>query len=250
MANIDGLNNVSGNYQVNTPYTDPSEQQVSVNDFLQLMIAQLKNQDFTNPVDDTQYVTQLAQFATMQQMQELAYYSKSNYVMSLVGKNVTVASLGLGGSVKKASGPVEKIALSNNEFSIYVGGNVYNLNQIMTVDDPNAIASGGIDKAENIAVILQNRTSNSASIRWDSPLEDPDASAKLTYKVYYSTEKEFDTLKEVKGGTLAGETDGESMEFRIKSLEPDTTYFVNVIVTAPDGKEQVYQKLTFSTKKE
>ena len=35
--------------------------------FLTLLVAQLKNQDFMNPVDDTQYVTQLAQISTMQQ---------------------------------------------------------------------------------------------------------------------------------------------------------------------------------------
>ena len=67
-------------------FTDDSDNGVSVDDFLNLMVAQLQNQDFMNPVDDTQYVTQLAQFATMQQMQELATYMKINNVMSLVGK--------------------------------------------------------------------------------------------------------------------------------------------------------------------
>ena len=33
---------------------------VTADDFLSLMVAQLTNQDFMNPVDDTQYVTQLA----------------------------------------------------------------------------------------------------------------------------------------------------------------------------------------------
>jgi flagellar basal-body rod modification protein FlgD len=35
--------------------------------FLQLLVAQLQNQDPTNPADSTQFVTQLAQFQTMQQ---------------------------------------------------------------------------------------------------------------------------------------------------------------------------------------
>ena len=33
---------------------------VTMEDFLTLMVAQLKNQDFMNPVADTQYVTQLS----------------------------------------------------------------------------------------------------------------------------------------------------------------------------------------------
>jgi flagellar basal-body rod modification protein FlgD len=35
--------------------------------FLQLLVAQLKNQDPSNPADSTQFVTQLAQFQTMEQ---------------------------------------------------------------------------------------------------------------------------------------------------------------------------------------
>ena len=41
-----------------------------------------------NPVDDTQYVTQLAQISTMQQMEEMAYNAKSSYVASLVGERM------------------------------------------------------------------------------------------------------------------------------------------------------------------
>jgi flagellar basal-body rod modification protein FlgD len=35
--------------------------------FLQLLVAQLQNQDPSNPSDSTQFVTQLAQFQTMEQ---------------------------------------------------------------------------------------------------------------------------------------------------------------------------------------
>jgi flagellar basal-body rod modification protein FlgD len=35
--------------------------------FLQLLVAQLQNQDPTNPADSTQFVSQLAQFQTMEQ---------------------------------------------------------------------------------------------------------------------------------------------------------------------------------------
>ena len=91
-----GTEETEGTGQVwDAVFTDDSDNGVSVDDFLNLMVAQLQNQDFMNPVDDTQYVTQLAQFATMQQMQELATYMKTNYVMSLVGKEVTAARFSL-----------------------------------------------------------------------------------------------------------------------------------------------------------
>ena len=85
---------------------------VTADDFLTLMVAQLTNQDFMNPVDDTQYVTQLAQFTTMQQMQEMANYTKTSYVMSLVGKNVTAAKITVSGELQKETGVIQSISLA------------------------------------------------------------------------------------------------------------------------------------------
>jgi flagellar basal-body rod modification protein FlgD len=36
--------------------------------FLQLLVAQIKNQDPTKPVDSTQFMTQLAQFSNLEQL--------------------------------------------------------------------------------------------------------------------------------------------------------------------------------------
>lgn len=39
--------------------------------FLQLLVAQIKNQDPTQPVDSTQFMTQLAQFSNLEQLIDL-----------------------------------------------------------------------------------------------------------------------------------------------------------------------------------
>ncbi len=49
----------------NTTKTKPGE--VDKNMFLQLMVAQLRNQDPLNPSDGTQFVAQLAQFQQLEQ---------------------------------------------------------------------------------------------------------------------------------------------------------------------------------------
>lgn len=244
---VDGVN-PAGNRTVNTPYEDASSKDVSVDDFLQLMIAQLRNQDFTNPVDDSQYVTQLAQFASMQQMQELAYYSKTNYVMSLVGKEVTAARLSFGGGVKTVTGPVEKVALSNKEFMIFVDGESYNLNQIMEVNDTNAITDTELKDVGEKAIILEQNTRERARIRWDPAVENEVTQKAMKYSVYYSKDASFDTVPAVKKGTLVGDAETPGMlTVDIKGLEPNTTYFVNVVVKSPSGKEAVYQKRVFTT---
>jgi flagellar basal-body rod modification protein FlgD len=45
-----------------------STTQVSEQQFLQLLVAQLQNQDPLNPMDGTQFVSQLAQFSQLEQM--------------------------------------------------------------------------------------------------------------------------------------------------------------------------------------
>ena len=57
-----------------TKFTDKQTNDLTSQDFLNLMMEQLKNQDFMNPMDDTQFLSQLAQFSSMQYMQELANY--------------------------------------------------------------------------------------------------------------------------------------------------------------------------------
>ena len=45
----------------------PQKQEVDKNVFLQLLVAQLRNQDPMNPTDGTQFLTQLAQFQQLEQ---------------------------------------------------------------------------------------------------------------------------------------------------------------------------------------
>lgn len=54
-----------------TPSTSTSSSNLTnENTFLQLLVAQLQNQDPENPADGTQFVTQLAQFTTLQEQTE------------------------------------------------------------------------------------------------------------------------------------------------------------------------------------
>lgn len=53
-----------------TPIVMPGEEN-NKDLFLKLLVAQMSNQDPLNPQDPTQYITQLAQFSTLEQMQSL-----------------------------------------------------------------------------------------------------------------------------------------------------------------------------------
>lgn len=51
--------------------TGLQQQQITTQDFMTLLTTQLQNQDPTNPVDPTQFVTQLAQFTTLDQVSQI-----------------------------------------------------------------------------------------------------------------------------------------------------------------------------------
>lgn len=245
---ISDLYGVNSAKTVNAVYENNKSSDLGLEDFFSLMIAELKNQDFTNPMDSSQYVSQLAQFATMQQMQNLAYYSKTNYVMGLVGKDVTVASLAFGGKVNSQSGTVEKITLSGNDYEIYVNGTPYALSQIMTVNAPKVTAKQEMDTVSNMTPYLLKRTATSAAIAWDAPKTEKES--QYYYSVYYSEDEAFDSVAQIKQGTLIASVKGgeDLLEASLTDLDPGTTYYVNVVISTSDGGEAAYQKLIFTTK--
>ncbi len=120
-------------------FADKNDDSLSVSDFFNLMITQLTNQDFMNPVDDTQYLAQLAQFSTMQQMMDLAQFSKTNYATSLIGKEVTVAKTGALENDEDGliTGIVDRVSIKDDTYYVQVNGEEYSLTQIRTFGLPN-----------------------------------------------------------------------------------------------------------------
>lgn len=138
----------------NAVFGDEDDSDLTINDFFNLMITQLTNQDFMNPMDDTEYMSQMAQFATMQEMMDLCQYSKQNYVMSMLGKEVTIGKNMIGGSTESVTGVVEKIVLEDDEYKIYIDGKPYDLNKVTQI---SAGKNESSDSADNSEVENENK---------------------------------------------------------------------------------------------
>ena len=103
--------------------------------FLQLFIAQLKNQDPMTPQDSNAFTAQMAQFSILEQLanlnREVAQLRRSQELgeaSALLGRQVLVQS---GGTA--ISGQVEKVALAGGEVRVFLNGTGYGLAQITEV---------------------------------------------------------------------------------------------------------------------
>ena len=64
--------------------------QIGIQDFLKILVAQLGNQDPLKPMDNQEFVTQLAQFTSLQQTQEM-----NDKLASLLTVQASTQSIGL-----------------------------------------------------------------------------------------------------------------------------------------------------------
>ncbi len=98
---IDGISNIG----LGNP-TGSGKSVLGKDDFMKLMIAQLKNQDPTSPMDGTQFAAQLAQFSSLEQLSNLNEYSKqaidANFMLTQSINNTLTANL-IGNDVKLAA---------------------------------------------------------------------------------------------------------------------------------------------------
>ena len=87
----------------------------NMNDFLKLLMTQLKNQDPTTPMDTSQFTSQLVQFASVEQqvnintgVQSLIKLSQSNNVLQtsgLIGRTITATATQV--SLQNGSGSIQ-----------------------------------------------------------------------------------------------------------------------------------------------
>ena len=115
----------------NTSAASAAKTTVDYNSFLKLLIAQMKNQDPTNPMDSTQYVAQLASFSQVEQsvqvnskLDQLLQSSALSQADALIGRNVTSADGTLSGtvaSVKLVTGGIVAILGNGKEMAIGAG---------------------------------------------------------------------------------------------------------------------------------
>ncbi len=122
---------------------------MTMDDFWQLLAAQLKYQDMSNPMSNTEMMSQMTQMASMNAMSglsdaianiatvtnNLSQVTLTTYSTGLLGKEVTIAITNDKGDITDTvKGVVSGVDLTGAT-SVYVDGKKYELAQIMGVGD-------------------------------------------------------------------------------------------------------------------
>jgi flagellar basal-body rod modification protein FlgD len=90
--------------------------------FFRLLVTQLRHQDPLSPMDDREFVAQMAQFSTLEQMQSLNGQMLRLSAMAMLGQEVLIMPNNGG---EPAAGIVERVVTLNGSVQVAVNGQLY-----------------------------------------------------------------------------------------------------------------------------
>ena len=104
----------------------------SKDEFLNLLVIQLKNQDPLDPMKNENFLTQLAQFSSLESLQNIdkqAGYSSTAEAAGLIGKTVNAESEDYG----TVSGKVEAVEINSSGTLLQIGSALISLDEVTGV---------------------------------------------------------------------------------------------------------------------
>ena len=110
-------------------------------DFLKLLVAQLRYQDPMNPMEDKEFIAQMAQFNALEEMRGLnksfaamSDFNQLTQASSLLGKTVAIRT-----DEEHFAGTIDEVRRLDGEVMVLVAGKTYPLSAIQQVADPQAL---------------------------------------------------------------------------------------------------------------
>jgi len=109
---------------------------LSQDDFLKLLVVQMKSQDPLNPKQDTEFIAQMTQFSALEQsksmQKDIAGLRGDQELLqadALIGRSVTLYD----GKAGVAAGVVSSVEVVDGTPKIVVNGKQYTMNQVLSI---------------------------------------------------------------------------------------------------------------------
>jgi flagellar basal-body rod modification protein FlgD len=124
-----------------TKTRDTGQKTLGADDFMKILMTQLTAQDPMNPMKDTEFIAQMANFSSLEQMRELSQsfsaYSSGQQLASAplyLGCEVTVRDLS--SQTGEIKGTVESVTVKNGAPALVINGKSYDSKLITNISLP------------------------------------------------------------------------------------------------------------------
>lgn len=116
--NVDGVSSKSVNY------TKPKEFKNSLDKdaFLNLLVTQLRYQNPLQPMEDKEFISQLAQFSSLEQAQNTSRVTKLNSAYNMVNKIISATIKDENNDIRDVVGVVDKVKVDGSNIYLCVKG--------------------------------------------------------------------------------------------------------------------------------
>lgn len=146
MASIDSVSSATA---TTTATTRTANDELGKDAFLQLLVAQLQHQDPLNPSEDTEFISQLATFSTLEQLQNMNSSMQATQASGLIGKQVTWQEV-VDGSTKTYYATVESVRVDGSNVYLVVDsstGKEITMSQVVLIEDPDSSIASQVSQA-------------------------------------------------------------------------------------------------------
>lgn len=137
--------------------SDRNTGELGKDDFLNLLVTQLRYQDPLNPTDDKEFIGQMAQFSTLEQMQNMNNSFSATKAFSLIGKRITASIVDdTTKQTTEVSGDVTDVKLSNGKTYVVVQGQDIPVDSVINVSEGSRSSSSNISAYTNLIGFYAN----------------------------------------------------------------------------------------------
>lgn len=123
----------SGDSSSNSGYT------VDTQTFFKLLVAQMQYQDPLEPQDNSEFLSELAQMTTQEQMQSMNGTLSVSKAIAMVGKAIYAEALNSDTGITECyEGVVDSVIMKNSTAYVVVGGNAIPIDKVLAVGDASS----------------------------------------------------------------------------------------------------------------
>ncbi|CUH96266.1 hypothetical protein P22_2356 [Propionispora sp. 2/2-37] len=131
-VSVDSLNSSTTS---TTTTTSTSNTTIDFEDFISLLVTELQNQDPTDPVETSEYMSQLIGIESLEQLNNTYTLNATSQAISLIGKEVAYQTTDSSGNTTSATGTVDSVVAVSGSVYLIVDGTQVDLSSVYQVAD-------------------------------------------------------------------------------------------------------------------